>query len=139
MALRKQNKFLRPLAAVAASFVVGGLFNLTANMLQASEEPEPAATESFSHEAFWQNNNYTPLTKPQSTAYRAELVERFAKNNYTGKPGVADLCAAHSLALLEEKLEGAYPDKKALSSEESFYLSTQIMLLCARGERPKIS
>ncbi len=145
MALSRKTKNLLGVSAATAVLALAGLFNQGTAPAEAQarpdaqDGPEPHITDVSSYEEFWEKNKYAPLKKPESAPYRAELVERFANNNHTGNPNVGDLCAAHSLALLQEKLAEVYPDKETISVEESLYLTTQIMFLCARGEKPTIS
>lgn len=84
---------------------------------------------------FWQKNNFQPLETSEGLAHRGELVQRFANNSVTGYATPQDKCAAHSLALQEEKMNKA--DKKA-DIEESFFITTYIMFKCQRGEKPHI-
>ena len=141
MALSKKTKNLLGVSAATAALALTSLFSQTKPVAvpEPQDGPEPQIVEVSSYEEFWEKNKYAPLKKPESAAYRAELVDRFANNNHTGNPNIGDLCAAHSLALLQEKLAEVYPDKETISTEESFYLTTQIMMLCARGEKPTIS
>lgn len=142
MALGKKTKTLLGVSAATMALALTGLFNQGAAPIEAATQNsglEPPITDVSTYEEFWDKNKYAPLKKAESATYRAELVARFAHNGPTGKPNVGDLCTAHSLALLQEKLAEVYPDKETISTEESFYLTTHIMLLCARGEKPEIS
>lgn len=145
MALSRKTKNLLGVSAATTVLALAGLFNQGTTPAEAQAQPEaqdgpePHITAVSSYEEFWEKNKYAPLKNPESAPYRAALVERFANNNHTGNPSVGDLCTAHSLALLQEKLAEVYPDKETISAEESLYLTTQIMMLCARGEKPSIS
>ncbi len=121
MALSKKVKFSLAASASVAALALSGLFDQEASA------------------DFWTANKYVPLKQPESVAYRTELTERFAKNNYHGQPTVGDLCAAHSLALLEEKIKENAPSVEALSTEESLLLTMEITMRCSQGIKPEIN
>lgn len=145
MAHNKRIKTVLAISVATAAIAMINLFNQgsapaePADQSDAQTGPEPVITEVSSYEEFWEKNKYTPLKKAESVTYRAELATRFANNSPDSNPTVGDLCAAHSLAQLQEKLAEVYPDKETISTEESFYLTTQIMMLCATGQRPQIN
>lgn len=87
---------------------------------------------------FWTWHQYAPLKKPESVTYRNALVRRFLQKNGGNHLAIADLCTAHSLALLEEKFEETYPEETADKAAERLFLTLQVMLLCSRGDKPEI-